>query len=346
MPRIGVNRGNGCRVQIRGGSVTNVFNSSLKYRRRLRRTLGMSFLAAAILSLSSHSSSNAAEGPWPGLPRFTGEGSWTGAAQGGISQAAKARQWAQVPMQVTAARQQTTGTEYPQPDPLDRFSRRVYTISLFLVSPPGSEHNYGMSPKFTVRTVAFGAIPVEATLQLIQRRGPDGLPVPIVASSGITFFNVSGTAEYEDTVIEDDVTLRVTRLVVDGVDLGLAGRCQTAEPGKLSLFGRGWNETEGVSRDYPWLQGRYFASAGGALEGSVDIPSFAGCTSSNGEDISRLLASAVSGPGNAVKLHVSGPVCTPNLAPSPGTTRPDQPGPNPALPVCPAEKVPPQVPIP
>lgn len=315
-----------------------VSNSSLRYR-RARRTAGLSGLVA-ILALSSHASGNAAEDrSFPGLPRFT-SGAWTGATQGGISEAAKARQWAQVPIQVSAGRLQNADINYPPPDPLGRIGSKVWTLNLFFVSPAGSEHKYGMSPKFTVRTVAFGAIPVEATLQLLQRREPDGLPVPIVATSGITFYDVAGTADYEDTLVEDDVTLRVTRLVVDGVDLGLVDRCRTAKPGRLSLFGKGWNEADATAETIvrPWEEGRYFPSTGGVMNGSVDIPPFGGCVTAGGEDVSRLLTSAVSGPDNAVKLNVSGPICGNNAPPPPGTTKPD--------PFCTADYVPPQIPIP
>lgn len=305
-----------------------------------------------ILVLGGHASGSAADGPYPGLPRQTG-GFWLGAAQGGVSEAAKARQWARVPMQALAAYNVSTYKEYrPQPDPLGRSHDNIFTPSIYFVSPPGSEHNYGMSPQFAVRTVAFGAIPVEATLQLIQRRNADDQPIPIVAEETQTTF-YSGLpnqrTEFGDTRIEDAVTLRVTRLVVDGFDLGLGNRCQTAEPGALSLLGKGWRPgVDNVVVDYPWVTGNYVPANGGLLVGSVDVPAFTGCLTSGGEDVSRLLTSTVSGPGNAVRLHVSGigacqrpepPATSGTGAPRPGESTPEAAGCDPAY-------MPPEVPIP
>lgn len=335
--------------------VVEVFNSSLRYR-RLRRSLGLSGLSVVILVLGSHASGRAAEGPFPGLPRHL-DGSWAGIAQSGISEAAKARQWVQVPMQATAAFTTSHSIIYPQPDPLDRAATQVLTNYVYFVAPAGSEHNYGMSPKFTVRTVAFGAVPVEATLQLIQRRTADGLPAPIVATAPLTRFN-NGPPEnpgparntIDDTVIEDVVTLRVTRLVIDGVDLKLGGRCQTSEPGKLSLLGKGWRlDIDPVLTARPWETGNYVPGSGGRLTGTVDVPAFTGCLTPSGEDVSRLLTSTVSGPGNAVKLDVSEPGCARPIPPATAGNGPPRPGettPEAAGCVRPGLTIPPLVPIP
>lgn len=327
-----------------------VFNSSLRYRPS-RRVLGFSGLSVVILVLGSHASGSAAEGPYPGLPYHADiGGGWTCAAQGGITEATKARQWAQVPMQMGAVYNVLRGYPYTQPDELDRSSRTEYTANIYLIPSAGSEHNYGMSPKFAVRTVAFGAIPVEATLQLIQRRNAEGLPIPIVVKAQDTSYN-NGPLEpggparpprntTEDTRVEDAVTLRVTRLVVDGIDLGLGNRCQTAGPGKLSLFGKGWRHgIDPADTQKPWNTGHYSLDPGGLMTGTVDVPAFAGCLTSSGEDVSRLLTSAVSSAGNTVKLHVSGPKCGQRIPPAPGVTTPDAAG-------CNTDSMPPQIPIP
>lgn len=297
--------------------------------RRWRRALVLS----VVLVVSAQWAATAADdppeqGPYPGLPKITGGGSWSGAAQGGITEAAKARQWAQVPMMVAAARVKNS-TILPPGDPTNGYADGgglLWTIFTFFVSPVGSEDNYGISPKFTVRTVAFGAIPVEATLQLVQRHESNGLPAPIVLSASVLNYNQrlgNQYAMYGDTTVDDVVTVRVTRLVVDGVDLALGGRCQTAEPGRLSLLGKGWKQPGDVDVNVsaPWLTGNYFPPGGGVLNGSVDVPAFAGCVTSGGEDVSRLLTSTVSGPDNAVTLNVSGPVCGVGItAPPPGHT--------------------------
>lgn len=319
------------------GTVSSVFNSPLRYR----RLFGMLGLSILVLVLGSQASGRAAEGPYPGLPRHALlGGSWAGVAQGGISEAAKARQWAQVPFQVVAAYSAVRTTNYEQ-DLEGRTFSSVFTIYAYLVSPAGAEHNYGISPKFTVRTVAFGAIPVEATLQLIQRRNADGLPVPIMASTMDTRYSDLSNIR-ADTVVEDVVTLRVTRLMVDGVDLGLGSRCQTAEPGKLSLLGKGGKlGTFQMDEVRPWLSGHYGAAAGGLLAGKLDVPDFTGCLTPGGEDVSRLLTSAVSGRDNPVRLNLTAPNCGGglNLPPAPGITTPE-------AAACQGDQMPPQIPIP
>lgn len=306
-------------------------------------------LSVAILVVS-HASGSASEAPYPGLP--DDDGPWVGVAQGGITEAGKARQWASVPMQAVAVNNYTR-YEYPYPpdDPYGRTSDLVYQPSLFFVPPPGSEFPYGMSPKFKVRTVAFGAIPVEATLQLIQRRSADNLPIPIEGHSSQTTYGVSTEQQrqvYNDTQVEDVVTLRVTRLLVDGVDLNLGNRCQTAKPGALSLLGKGWRQgIDQVDQARPWETGNYAPGSGGLLVGKVDVPAFAGCLTGGGEDVSRLLTSAVSGPDNAVKVNVTGTYCNRPVPPATSGTGPPQTGETtPEAAGCPADKVPPVIPIP
>lgn len=305
-------------------------------------------ISVVLLALGGYASGGAAEGPYPGFPRHTQlGGSYVGVAQGGVSQAAKARQWAQVPMQAVGAYNVARYFPYDQPDPLNRALRAEFTVYTYLVAPAGSEHNYGMSPTFTVRTVAFGAIPTEATLQLIQRRGSDGLPLPIIVTAS-EFKSTDGTTVMEDTKIEDVVTLRVTRLVVDGVDLRLGKGCQTAQPGKLSLLGKGFSSLDDVITSKPWLTGNFAPGTGGLLAGTVDVPAFGGCVTASGEDVSQLLTRTVSGPGNDVRLHVSGPgACNRPIPPATGGTGPPRPGDTTLEAAgCAADQVPPQIPIP
>jgi hypothetical protein len=314
--------------------------------RRTRRVLGLS---AAVLVLGGYASGSAAEGPYPGLPQPPGQGGWTGAPQTGTTQTLRARQWVQVPMQSVAVFAVVTNRNHPPSDP--RSSTSVVTNSVYFVAPAGSEHNYGMSPLSTVRTVAFGAIPVEATVQLLQRR-KDGFPAPIVFESLMDKYrtfppgHVTDTQAL-DTVIEDRLTVRVTRLAVDGVDLALSQQCQTAEPGKLSLVGKGyWFDDPTVDQQHPWNTGHFGASAGGFLKGTVDIPPFAGCLTASGEDVSRVLTSAVSGPDNPVQLNVGSINCQVRLPPPSTNNGPPRPGQTSPEAICAPEAIPPLIPIP
>lgn len=328
---------------------------------RSRRVRGLLGASVAMLILGTQDVGRANEGPYPGLPEHGGSGGWVGAPQGGITQAMKARQWGQIPMQAVAVFAGNNALPpYPPDDPQDRWLTQEFTNYIYLVGEPGAEHNYGISPRFSVRTVAFGAIPVEATLQLIQRR-ENGFPVPIVATAETIRYNVpsgapptvlSGPILNTDTIIEDDVTVRVTRLAVDGVNLGLGSACRTTDPGALSLLGKGfWFNKEGVDEGVdtakPWLTGHYTPAAGGLVAGDVDIPAFSGCVTSGGEDVSRLLTTAVSGPDNPVRLNVGAPGCNYPLPPPaaglgpppPGATTPEAAG-------CLPAYMPPMIPIP
>lgn len=313
--------------------------------RRSRRALALS---ATALVLGGYASAGAAEGPYPGLPRPSQNGGWAGAVQTGIAEASKARQWAHVPMQAAAAFSYQISFRIPPDDPRETSNERTNLI--YLVAPDGSEHNYGVSPVFSVRTVAFGAVPVKVTAQLIQRR-ENGLPVPIVSSNRQNVYKVippgrPSKVEETDTFISDKITLRVNSLVVDGVDLGLTDRCQTVEPGDLTLFGKGaYSGEPGFDSRYPWRTGHYLVATGGLLTGTVDVPAFANCLTSRGEDVSRLLTATVSGPGNEVKLHASAPACqrpVPPMTtgpPPPGATTPEAAG-------CTPDRIPPEIPIP
>lgn len=304
----------------------------------------------AVLLFGGVAAASAADGPYPGLPRPRENGGWAGAAQTGIAESAKARQWLHVPMQAVAVYTSGVQVSVSADDPRESSNRR--TNYIYLVSPSGSEYNYGLSLEFTVRTVAFGAVPVEATVQLIQRRDGD-FPVPILSQNYQDTYKVIPPGRPHrihetDTLIEDQITMRVNRLVVDGVDLGLAARCQTAEPGRLSLFGKGaWSGEPGLDTMHPWATGNYLGGAGGILTGTVDVPPFTNCLTATGEDISALLTTTVSGPGNRVKIHASAPACNRPLPPPvvgigpppPGATTPEQAG-------CLPDRIPPEIPIP
>jgi hypothetical protein len=307
-------------------------------------------LLAAVILLGGQWSGDAAEGPYPGLPDHSGQNSiWAGVAQTAMAETAKARQWARMPLQVAAAFSQISQKRSPADSPIDHTV--TTTNYVYLVAPPGSDVNYGAGAPFGVRTVAFGAIPVEAEVQLVQRRRNDGLPEPIMMTQSDSTYRVPPagsnlTVKTEDAVIKDVLGVRITRLAVDGVDLSLRGTCQTARFGKLSLLGKGfWRLDPQVDAQRPWRTGHYVATKGGLLTGSIDIPPFAGCVTAGGEDMSRLVSAAISGPDNTIRLNISGTECGtigPNgqpLPPAPGQTTPQAAH-------CTPEMMPPELPFP
>lgn len=316
---------------------------------RWRRWRHFSALTATLLLLAQVPG-NAADGPWPGLPYHADQGGiWGGAAQIGMAETARAKQWVRVPFQTSAAWIIVTGTNHPPSNPI------ANTVSnknlIYLVAPSGSDHNYGLAAPFTVRTVAFGAVPVTATVQLVQRRGANRLPMPLLltqTSYSHREIPPGRPSDYEhtDTKVDGELSVRVTALSVDGINLNLRGTCQTATPGDLTLTGKGyWRDTPGIDNDRPWLSGNYVPAKGGLLTGTVDVPRFSGCTTTAGDDVSRVLTATVSGPDNQVELNVSAPICA-TLLPGPIVVPPAPGATSPGAANCDLNNLPPELPYP
>lgn len=318
------------------------------HRHTLARLLtGAALLAGALTAVSG--SAGSAEGPQPGLPgEPTDRGNWTSVIQGGTTEAKRAKQWARVPMQVTTVYAKIENrTKQPQhpvanPDPLPpddpRISANKATNYLYLMSEDG----YGRTAPFTVRTTAFGSIPTVATLRLEQRRDADGLPVPIIVTAYDDYYEPgrqpsewpawAGHRQFFDTEVSDSLSVSLESVEIDGVDLGLRDGCRTKVGAKIALLGKGWIEKDPAVTDArrPWLSGHYAPGSGGRLSGTADVPPFVGCVTASGEDVSALLTTAISGPGNSVTLHATAP-----FLPCPRTGGAPVPGTYDATKLCP-----------
>lgn len=261
-----------------------------------------------------------------------------------MAETAKAKQWVRVPWQLAAIMSVAKGRTYPPDDP--RYQGVESTNWVYLVAPKGEEHNYGLAAPFTVRTVAFGTVPVTAKVQLIQSRTADGLPKPLIVKQSTDNYRHLPPGKDQvnsDAHLEGELTVRITELTVDGIGLNLRGRCQTVAPGDIELIGRGYARyPPTVDEDRPWLTGNYVAVPGGLLTGTIDIPAFGGCGTANGDDVSAVLNATVSGNDNQVRLNVSGPACgTPSVPPPPGAATPEDDGAD-----CVTSLLPPELPYP
>lgn len=175
-------------------------------------------------------------------------------------------------------------------------------------------------PPVRATFLAFGFMPVTATVTLTEATGPSGLvPVTEVAYQLETLvppandtlgtpgnpFVVTATAE---------VTLSLSDVTVDGSPLAV-GDCHTTEPlytpGSPADPGKDLTVlTGGSTSPYPaplW-GGTAGIFGGGALAGEVTIPPFTGCVTPAGENLDSLFDATVSGPGNYLHM-VAGPVC-------------------------------------
>lgn len=253
---------------------------------------------------------------------YVNNGAWLNFPQVGMAGSTKTKQWARVPLSMMAANiiyfyYNRPGSDVPGQKVNNEF---WYDIRAFFVSPQGSDRNYGDSALIPVRTVAFGSIPVEATLQVSQQRDKDGLPVPLsFRPHDYQVVSPDPNASIRSVVTEAElaarVSVRVVDLTVDGVDLQMDATCTTGL-GDLNLTTRRLevdqpNDYVGASLleevfDPTVYQ---YGILGGTLTGKLDIPAFSGCGTASGDDLSPLLTAALSGPGNPVSARVGATNC-------------------------------------
>lgn len=305
-------------------------HSSNSQSGRRTATKVSSRLAAAVVlvSLFSTGAGSAAEDPtFPGLPAFEATGDWVSPRVTGINLVDRAQQWVRLPPMVAMAYSPVEAPRIDNRCPGGRFfpyrQTARYSGTLFLRSSPGAPAPYGYLGPFKVRTVAFGNIPVEASIQLRQPRNDEGLPVGLEAAqdTGIFCPNASPFPDVPGLInsyvapaqVDGELEVAVVSLKVDGVDLKLSKTCRTTRPGVVALRGREYYESDpSVSpEERPEPENLYttpyfFLTNGGVLNGNVDIPSFAGCVTSRGEDVSRLLTATVSGEQNPVVMRSDG----------------------------------------
>lgn len=325
--------------------------------KRWRVRLAQAVALGAAIGVVSALPGQGADGPHPGHPplpatglgeEWIAAGWWSGATQSGASDVSRQRQWVRTGDVLMTAAAPLWGenhrrapanpaTEFPELDDPEAFAREcpdaykqcfVAGSMVNLVSPPGAAHNYGISPAIIVRTIAFGAVPVEATIQLEQERTADGgLQSIMLRSSEIVLFrpgsNASGVSRYYDSTLDQGLYVRVKNLEIDGRQVEFSGKCRTAEPARLRVRGKGFRGDDPDLGDPLWESGHFAAGEGGLLEGTLDVGAFDGCRTTTGDDLAPLLTATVSGPGNSVKINTTGPTgCNPLGIPSGSTAAP------------------------
>jgi len=145
-------------------------------------------------------------------------------------------------------------------------------------------------PPVTATFLAFRFVPVTATILLTELT-----PIRIVSASGIT------APPYPILVrTSTKISIRISSVKVNGVQLKVGGQCRTVRPVRLVLIGRG---------DNTFPPKGYTVSTGGPLTGTLTIPPFTGCGVT--ENLDPLLTGSISGPGNFVKL-TQGKLCGPS----------------------------------
>lgn len=287
-------------------------------RRRLLLRGGTAVLLAAALLTTAQSSRADDDYEWyPGLPEAT-FGNWSNASQGGMSYAKRAKQWFVAPVGMTVA-------EFINENDPDDIGSKWIRAEGYIVSPPGAPANYGYLEPMTVRSVGFGLMPVEATVQISQRF-EGGYPVPIQVKldtytvieprpPGDSNPTMIQNTTFKATTISDSFDVRILNVKVDGVDLQLNGDCRTVTPAPVEM-----TSPEYIINDmerHPGYEQEWYRShdpstyfhpiRGGQLSGTITIPPFTGCTTTAGDDLSDLLTLSASGPGNPVMARTGWP---------------------------------------
>lgn len=274
------------------------------------------------------------------LPTYPVTGGWVPSRGTGLNYATSAKQWIRLPPLFMSAYNRASTTLIDNRCPGGRLypyqSSTKRSAALHFQSSPGTPSHYGYVGPFTVRTVAFGSIPVEAQIQLRQRRDAQDKPIGLELSTIEEVFcpgvgpHSEGTNEettyVHGSVVSGELEVAVAQLRVDGIDLHLRGSCQTEKPAAVSFSGADYYSLDLAARVYldaapgtpplPADQAPRAANlmrtpvfnvgVGGLLTGNVDIPAFSGCLTTSGEDVSRLLTTTVSGPDNRAITRAEG----------------------------------------
>ncbi|TSD58682.1 hypothetical protein [Aeromicrobium piscarium] len=283
------------------------------------------------------------DAPGQGLPHPGGlgvSGNWISPQAASANYLSKAKQWTRTTtLQFAAYKPISTSqndptcrriTEVPGASSIRRWEATAALVNT--TASPDAANRYGESAEFTASTVAFGAIPVEATVALVQPRDDAGVVLPVELRQSTGNFCPgqgpiptrpagrpgSANAYREPAEVSGPVAVQVRKLTVDGVDINLAARCESQQT-QLELTSERWTrwQPEDTPERYQPVSGSvtperiyqtelYSVEAGGLLFGDLDIPAFSGCATSTGDDLSNLLTAAVSGPGNRVETRAQG----------------------------------------
>lgn len=184
----------------------------------------------------------------------------------------------------------------------------------WIESPPGSSRPFGILPSVRVNSLAFGSVPVTATVHLSQPV-KNGHVVPILLSwvTGVSYVPKGvvipgfGPAPGYPMSFDAPVTMggaidvQLSDVTVDGVPVVVGPRCRAEatvdfdpEPGWYSFI-------YAQSPPEKGKPGEWLPPFGGPsyLPGNVDVGSFAGCNS-GGEDLSPLFTNLISGADNGL----------------------------------------------
>lgn len=273
-----------------------------------------------------------ADGPlpeWPEYPGLTFDIDYLMAPHSvGRTEVAAAKQWMRMPVMFSAVQNGPAVTRSDascrRADFAGRSSYSNYAPTVNFISKPGAPRPFGYLGPFTVRTAAFGSIPVEASVYVVQARNKHDQPISMRGGQQVEVFcpgrgpNASASQRENaltNTAIAGKVRVQVNSLKVDGVDLRLSKTCRTGlfdlnltSPDVYSLDPKltprtspfvSPQESGQTDAEYVMTNPYFKVTFGGRLTADVDVPAFTDCGTASGDDISPLLTATVSGPGTS-----------------------------------------------
>lgn len=194
------------------------------------------------------------------------------------------------------------------------------TADIFVTTPGGPADQFGQFAPVTVHALAFGTIPVTATVHISQTRTNSGI-VPLEVKIRFTGNKLQPPEPLpcsppawptlqcrytEAPQMTGKVDIRVDNVTIDQVPVDVGPNCHTVSPATMSLT------ADAGYYSYPdpdYIPAGLYVPfvAGGTLHGPVDVPAFTGCRN-GADDLSPIVTAMVSGPDNELQTHQDGPL--------------------------------------
>lgn len=270
---------------------------------------------------------------FPNLPATNGISGWYSAGASTLGYANPAKQWVRMPnvllaadvymlsvTPATRARCVSAGFTAAQcalpPGAIGSQAIQGWAYP-FDVADPVRQSRFDTFPDVVVQTVAFGAIPVRATLSLGLPHDGEGLPQPLRITDFTMAEYAVGTGPfaawrpgpgdnrttyevYGDTTVAGRLSVRLSQLSVDGESVAVGSDCQAAAV--LHATGKGYDNRDANGDANYVPAGSYHPISGGDLSGTLSVRQFSGC-GVGGDDLDPIVSVLGSGDGFPVRMH-------------------------------------------
>jgi len=192
------------------------------------------------------------------------------------------------------------------------------TGQIWVKSPDGTNPQFGTFPPVKVQALAFGSIPVTATIRIRQTETAglvdpltlkwlsSGSAIPVGANvswNGITYPGptITGQSLVAEPVITGALDVQLSDLKVDQLPVDVGPDCHTVTPAQVTLSAPGgyvalgsWKPgTPGQPGYSPFKVPSYLS------DNDLEIPAFSGCHN-GADDLDTLLTGMISGPHNTI----------------------------------------------